>query len=86
MALSDGVVKLLLVAEALVCKSVPPTSALYHLNIPAVVLVADNATVPLPQRDLLVTVGAVAGEPVLTVAITAVRVALSQFTLFVSET
>jgi hypothetical protein len=85
-ALNEGVVKLFVVAEALVCKSVPPTNALYHRNVPGVALVAVSETVPLPHRDLLVVVGAAAGEPAFTVAITAVRVALSQLALLVSVT
>jgi hypothetical protein len=74
------------VADALVCNSVPPANALYQRKVPDEVLVAVNAKVPFPQRDLLVTVGAVAGEPVFTVAVTAVRVALSQFALLVRVT
>jgi hypothetical protein len=83
---SDGVVKLSVVAAALVRSGVPPVKALYHRNVPEVVLVAVRETVPLPHLDRLVTVGATAGEPVEIVATAGVRVALSQFKLLVSVT
>jgi hypothetical protein len=84
---SEGVVKLLLVTDvALVCIKVPPVSELYQRKVPAVKLLAPKITVPVPQRLPFVTVGLVAGEFALTVAITGVRVVLSQLLLLVKLT
>jgi hypothetical protein len=85
-ALIEGVVYVLLVAEALVCNNVPPVSVVYQRNVPAEVLLALSATAPVPQRLPLVIVGAVAGEFAFTVAVTAVRGALSQLLLLVIVT
>lgn len=63
-------------AAALVCSKVPPVEALYHLNVPAVELLAATITVPGPQVEPAVTVGA-AGTA-FTVAVTALRGELSQ--------
>ena len=60
---------------ALVCNKVPPVEALYHLNVPAVELFAVTVTVPVPQREPAVAVGAVGIA--LTVAVMAVRGVLS---------
>lgn len=80
MAASDGVVYEFVVnAPALVCNNVPPVEALYHLNVPAVALLAVSDTVPAPQRAPATTVGA-AGIA-FTVATTAVRGVLSQVAL-----
>jgi hypothetical protein len=54
----EGVVKLSVVTEALVRRAVPPVSAAYQRKTPAVVRLADNATVPVPQRLPLVMAGA----------------------------
>jgi hypothetical protein len=64
---------------ALVRNTVPPVSAEYHLNVPAVALVAESITVPAPQREAAVGVGATAAE--LIVAVTAFRGVLSQVPL-----
>jgi ribose 5-phosphate isomerase RpiB len=73
----DGVVKLLEVsAAALVCNTVPPVNAEYQVKVPTVALEAGKITVPAPQREAAVTVGAVGSG--LIVAVTAVRGVLSQ--------
>jgi hypothetical protein len=64
---------------ALVRRSDPPVKAEYHLKVPALALVADNITVPVPQRAAGVGVGAVATA--LTVAVTATRGVLSHVPL-----
>ena len=66
---------------ALVCSKVPPVSALYQRKVPEVTLLAVSATVPEPQREPAVTVGAVAGDEEFTVATMAVRGELSQVAL-----
>ena len=43
-----------------VCNRVPPVLALYHLMVPAVELDTASVTVPVPQREPLIAVGAVA--------------------------
>ena len=68
----------------LVCNNVPPVEALYHLKVPAVELFAANTTAPAPQVEPAVTVGA--DGMAFTVAVTALRVVLSQPTLFVRLT
>ena len=74
---SDGVVKLFEVSPAaLVCNKVPAVSAEYHLNVTAAILEAESVTVPIPQMEPGVTVGAVG--IVFTVATTAIRGELSQ--------
>jgi hypothetical protein len=83
---SDGVVKLSVVAAALVRSNVPPVNALYQRNIPEVVLVAVRETVPVPHLDRLVTVGTTAAVPVLTVAVTAVRGVFSQLAALLKVT
>jgi hypothetical protein len=56
----DGEVNELDVTPAALVKvGVPPVRAVYHLNCPAVALVADSTTVPVPHRDPGVPVGAV---------------------------
>ncbi len=56
----EVVVKELVVTPAALVKvAVPPVRAVYHLNVPAVALVADRITVPVPHRDPGVPVGAV---------------------------
>jgi hypothetical protein len=77
---------LLLVAAVLVCTSAPPVRALYQRKVPEVVLLAERTRVPVPQRVPFVVVGWVAGELAFTVAVTAVRVALSQLMLLVIVT
>lgn len=47
-------------AAALVRNVVPLVKAEYHLNVPAMVLVADSVTVPAPQRAPPVGAGATA--------------------------
>lgn len=74
------------VAAPLVRNSVPPVNALYQRNVPEVLLEAVSCTVPVPQRERLVSDGCVAGEFTFTVAITAVRVALSHVRLLVIVT
>lgn len=71
-AVSEGVVKLFVVRlAALVCSRLPPLTASYHLNVPAMALLAARVTVPEPQVEPGVTVGA-AGN-VLIVAATDLR-------------
>ena len=65
-----GVVNVVALSNAL-----PPVAAAYHLIVPALA-VAPKVTVPVPQRDAGVVVATVG--TVLTVAITAVRVAVVQ--------
>lgn len=60
------------VADVLVCNSVPPVDAVYHLNTPVVALVAFNVTVPVPQREAPDAEGGAGAEPALTLACTAV--------------
>jgi hypothetical protein len=55
-----GVVKVDNVVVVLVCKSVPPEEAVYQLIVPAVLLDAAMTTAPVPQREPLIAVGAVA--------------------------
>lgn len=57
-----GVVKVDNVVVVLVCRSVPPDDALYQLIVPAVLLDAAIITVPVPQREPLIAVGATAAE------------------------
>jgi hypothetical protein len=55
----DGVVKVLVVVElALVNNGVTLVLVAYHLKIPAVVLLAFNASVPVPHREVGTPVGA----------------------------
>ena len=77
---------MLLVAEALVCNNVPPVRVVYQRKVPAVVLLALSDTVPVPHLLPFVTLGELAGVFAFTVAVTAVRVVLSQPTLFVRLT
>lgn len=65
---------------ALVCNNVPAVKALYHLNVPAVALLAPMVTVPVPQRKPATAVGAVGKA--LMVATMAVRGELSQVPLW----
>ena len=61
---------------ALVCNGDPPLSAAYHLKVPDDALPADRETVPVPQREPGVVVGAVGSA--LMVATTEVLGVLSQ--------
>jgi hypothetical protein len=70
---SEGVLYVEDVAPVVVCNKVPPVSAVYHLKVPDVTLLALNATDPGPQSEAAVTVGAAGAVPVLTVAVTCVR-------------
>ena len=55
----EGVVKLFDVSPpALVCSNEPAVNAEYHLNVPTVALLAETVTVPVPQREPGVPVGA----------------------------
>ena len=65
--------------DVLACNKEPPVDALYHLKVPAVVLLAVTVTVPAPHREPATTVGAAGME--LTVATTGVRGVLSQVPL-----
>ena len=67
-------VKLLDVAEVVVCKAAPPLDTLYQRKVPEVDDVAVSRITPLPQRDWSAAVGAVGG--VLTCAVVAVRLVL----------
>jgi hypothetical protein len=63
------------VADAVVCSSVPPVDAVYHLNVPVgPPLVEVKASDPGPQRDAPVAAGAAGADPAFTVATTVVRV------------
>ena len=55
-----GVINVESVVVLSVCKSVPPELAVYHRIVPDVALEAAIVTVPVPQRDPLIAVGAVA--------------------------
>ena len=55
-----GVVKVDNVVVLSVCNSVPPEFAVYHRIVPAVALDAAIVTVPVPQREPVIAVGAVA--------------------------
>jgi hypothetical protein len=83
--LNEGVVKLLVVRlAALVCNKLPLVAASYHLNVPAAVLLAASITVPAPQVEPAVVVGAVGTA--LMAAITAVRGLLSQLAALLKVT
>jgi hypothetical protein len=83
--LKDGVEKLSVdCAVALVRNKVPPVLALYHLKVPAVALLAARITTPGPHVEPAVTVGAIGTEFI--VAVTDLRVALSQLLLLVTVT
>jgi hypothetical protein len=71
-------------AAALACSTVPAVRAEYHVNVPAVALDAESVTVPLPQTEPGVTVGAVGTA--FTVAVTAVRGVLSQLAALLNVT
>jgi hypothetical protein len=57
-----GVIKVESVVVLLVCRRVPPELAVYHEIVPAVELDAAIVTVPVPHRDPLMLVGAVAAR------------------------
>jgi hypothetical protein len=55
----DGVVKLEVAVAVLVDSRFPPVEASYHLKVPGVEEVAPSKTVPVPQVEPFVPVGAV---------------------------
>jgi hypothetical protein len=69
---------------ALVCTRLPDVAASYHLNVPAVALLAERVTVPGPHVEPAVTVGEAGAA--LTVAVMAVRGVLSQPLAFFTVT
>lgn len=64
-----GVVKLEDAVDGLVANKLPPDDASYHLKVPVDEDEAERITVPVPQVEPLVPVGAVGKE--LTIALTA---------------
>ena len=55
-----GVVNVDNVVVVLDCNSVPPVEAVYQLMVPVVLLDAAITTTPVPHREPLIAVGAVA--------------------------